>query len=310
MASVVTLTPNPALDKSVQIERVVADQKLYCQPPQWQPGGGGINAGRVIGRLGGDPLLIYPCGGPQGEMLRDLLDETGIRQTPIPISGLTGESFAVRETETNQQYRFSVPGPTLDTAEWEACLDAVRQLDPAPDYLVLSGGLSPGMPDDFYGQAISWAGQNGVRVILDTHDAPLPAALAAGVYLWKPNLRELRQYVERPLEDETAQQEALQQIIDQGGARYIVLSLGAAGALFVSADSQQRLRAPTVQIRSKVGAGDSMVGGIVWALTEGYRPLAAAQLGVAAGAAAVKSPGSELCHRDEVMALYQQIANV
>jgi 6-phosphofructokinase 2 len=307
MHQVVTLTVNPALDKSTQVENVVPKHKLRCEKPKWQPGGGGINVARVVKRLGGSPLALYLAGGPQGEMFRDLLDEEGLAQEVVPIAGLTRESFAVLEKSSNQQYRFSVPGPTISETEWQECLAKLHDLDPLPDYIVLSGGLASGVPDDFYSRVAEWAGQNGPRVVLDTHDEPLRQAVEPGVYLIKPNLRELRQLMGRKLEGEEEQRQALRQIVEEGWARYVVLSLGAAGAVFAGASGTERLRAPTVTIRSKVGAGDSMVGGIVWALAQGYSPLEAARFGVAAGAAAVKTSGTELCHREDALELYEQI---
>lgn len=307
MHQVVTLTVNPALDKSTQVENVVPNHKLRCETPQWQPGGGGINVARVVKRLGSSPLALYLAGGPQGEMFRDLLEDEGLAQKAVPIAGLTRESFAVREKSSNQQYRFSVPGPSISKKEWQGCLATLRNLDPMPKYLVLSGGLAPGVPDDFYGRVADWAEENGLRVILDTHDEPLRQAVERGVFLIKPNLRELRQLVGQKLEGEEEQCQALQEIIEEGGARYIVLSLGAAGAVFAKASGTERLRAPTVTIRSKVGAGDSMVGGIVWALAQDYSPLEAARFGVASGAAAVKTSGTELCHPKDARELYEQI---
>jgi 6-phosphofructokinase 2 len=247
------------------------------------------------------------AGGPAGSILRDLLDEETIRREVVPIDGLTRTSFAVRETSSNQQYRFSVPGPHLSQQEWQTCFRVLRKKRPQPDYLVLSGGLAPGVPDDFYAQVASWAAEQQIRVILDTHHEPLGQAVQSGVYLLKPNLRELRQLTGKKLEYERSQREALHDLIEQGGAKYIVLSLGAGGAFFASAQGIAHLRAPTVKIRSKVGAGDSMVGGIVWALANDYEPLEAAQFGVAAGAAAVMTGGSELCRPDDVLDLYKRM---
>ncbi len=307
MPQIVTVTVNPSVDKSTQVENVVAERKLRCERPQWQPGGGGLNVARVVQRLGGSPLAMYLAGGPPGELLRELLDEEELVQEVIPISDKTRESFAVRDKSTNQQYRFSVPGPTVSESEWQACLAALRELEPTPDYVVLSGGLAPGFPDDFYSRVAKWAQESGSRIILDTHDEPLRQGVKAGVFMLKPNLRELRQLTGQDLEGEEAQRKALERIVEEGKARYVVLSLGAAGAVFAGPVGTKRLRAPTVTIRSKVGAGDSMVGGIVWALAQDYSPLEAARFGVAAGSAAVKTPGTELCHREDAMALYEQI---
>lgn len=307
MTGIVSVSINPALDKSTVVESVVPEHKLRCEEPQWQAGGGGINVARVVQRLGGSPLAVYTCGGPQGTMLRHLLDEEGIQQEIVAIEELTRESFAVRETSTNQQYRFSVPGPTLSEEEWRSFLAIVQSIEPKPSFLVLSGGLPPGVPDDFYGRLADAAKQHDTRVILDTHHEPLQHAVEAGVYFMKPNLRELRQLTGDKLESEEEQSKALQDIVERGGAQFILLSLGAAGAVLATADGTRHLRAPTVKIRSKVGAGDSMVGGIVWALAEGYAPLEAARMGVAAGAAAVMTPGTELCQREDALELFEQI---
>lgn len=307
MTSIVTFTINPALDKSTNVDHVVPEDKLRCAAPTWQAGGGGINVARVCNRLGNPPLALFTCGGPQGTMLRGLLDKEGLNQAPISISGLTRESFSVRELESNQQYRFNVPGPELSKNEWEACLNAIFQLDPTPEYLALSGGLPPGVPHDFYGRIAKNIDQDRCRIILDTHHEPLHHAVNAGVFMLKPNIRELRQLTGLTLESEQQQKEVLCEIINKGGAQYIVLSLGAAGAVFADKNGTTNLRAPTVKIRSKVGAGDSMVGGIVWSLSQGYQPIDAARMGVAAGAAAVKSPGTELSSRADTLELYNQM---
>lgn len=240
MARIVTLATNPSLDMSTDVEHVVPEHKLRCSEPLWQAGGGGINVARVVKRLGGSPFAIYTCGGPQGSMLHAFLEDEGLNQKIIPIGDLTKESFAVRENASGQQYRFGVPGPTLAEAEWRACLAAVQDLDPIPNYLVLSGGLAPGVPEDFYRRLARWADQQGVHTILDTHHGALGQAVEAGVYLLKPNLRELRQLSGRKLESEEEQIGELKRIIERGGAEYIVLSLGAAGPYL------QKARAPHV----------------------------------------------------------------
>ncbi|MCB0257460.1 MAG: bifunctional hydroxymethylpyrimidine kinase/phosphomethylpyrimidine kinase, partial [Anaerolineae bacterium] len=152
-----------------------------------------------------------------------------------------------------------------------------------------------------------WARASDIDIILDTHHEPLRQAMSAGVFLVKPNLRELRQLTQQKLAGEDEQRQALRRLVDDGAARYIVLSLGAGGAIFASAAGARHVRAPSVTIRSKVGAGDSMVGSLVWALTEGYTPLEATRFGVAAGAAAVQTAGSELCYAEDVHALYETI---
>jgi 6-phosphofructokinase 2 len=307
MPPIVTLTMNPAIDKSANVDRVLAEHKLRCTDPHAEPGGGGINVSRAVANLGGESLALYTAGGLYGEQFQRLVDGAGYAHQPIAIAGQTRESFTVFEESTTLQYRFNLPGPTLNEAEWRHALATIRALDPAPQYLVASGSLPPGVPPDFYAQVAEAGKHTGARVIVDTSGEALCAAVRSGVFLIKPNLRELSQLAGRELEGEAEQEQVAQAIVDDGGCEVMVVSLGAAGVLFVTKNNRQRFRAPTVPIKSKVGAGDSTVAGIVLALVRGWDLAEAVRFGVAAGAAAVMTPGSQLCRRDDTERLYERI---
>ena len=180
-------------------------------------------------------------------------------------------------------------------------------MTPFPDFIVASGSLPPGMPNDFYGRLAKALRAKEVRLVLDSSGPCLKAALTAGVFLIKPSLRELRALVGSDLTHEGEQEEAAQQIVKSGGAEVVVVSLGAAGVLFATREDCERLRSPTVPVRSKVGAGDSMVAGITLGLARDYTLRDAIRLGVAAGAAAVMNPGTQLCRRQDAERLFQQI---
>ena len=307
MKTIATLTLNPALDTSSTVPQVIAEHKLRCTPFRHEPGGGGINVSRAISRLGGNSTAIYTAGGTYGSMLGDLLQNENIAHHPIEITEMTRQSFAVRETSTNRQYRFNVPGPTLEPHEWQKALDLLDSLSPRPDYLVASGGLPPGVPADLYARIARTAKKRGVRLIVDTHSEPLQHALDAGVFLIKPNIRELQNYAGHEMRNEAEQADVARQIVQAGQSEVVVVSLGAGGALFAYDDVCQGIRTPTVPIRSKVGAGDSMVAGIVLALAQGKKLRDAIYFGVASGAAAVMTPGSELCRQEDALELYNII---
>jgi 6-phosphofructokinase 2 len=315
MNEIVTLTMNPSLDKNVRLEHVVAERKLRCEQPRYEPGGGGINVSRAIARLGGRSLAIYPAGGAIGEMLEELLDEQDLEHRRIEIEGMTRENLTVLEDASDRQFRFGMPGPTLSEPEWQRCLDALSAIDPPPDYMVASGSLPPGAPVDFYGRVSHCMQGSGCRLIVDTSGDELRAAMEAGVYLLKPNMRELGQLAaaqtgrEAPIEDEEQLVTTAQEIVRRGQAEAVVVSLGAAGAVLVSDEATTNLRAPTVQIRSKIGAGDSMVAGIVRGLSQGRTLEDAVRYGVAAGSAAVITPGTELCRRQDTERLYERMAS-
>ncbi|HXF60716.1 MAG TPA: PfkB family carbohydrate kinase, partial [Caldilineaceae bacterium] len=148
--TIVTLTMNPALDKSTQVQRVVPEEKLRCDALTAEPGGGGVNVSRVIHALGGRSLLVYLVGGLTGQALAQLLQAEGLHTQPIPIAGSTRESFTVLEEVSLCQYRFNMPGPVLAEAEWQNALETVAGIAPRPAYLVASGSLPPGAPSDFY----------------------------------------------------------------------------------------------------------------------------------------------------------------
>ncbi len=304
MKRIVTLTMNPAIDKSSSIDNVMAERKLYCKTPRFEPGGGGVNVARAIKKLGGESTLLYTAGGYTGQRLKELLDQCGLTHLPIPVTGTTRESLVILEEATLLQYRFGMPGPRVKKLEWLRCLDILSSLDPAPGFLVASGSLPPGIPLDFYARVARIGENMGSKLIVDASGEALKQALKEGVFLIKPNIREFRDLVGKGQLDETQILTEALQMIESGRCQVLVISLGSAGALLVSEEGSQYLRPPTVPVVSKVGAGDSMVAGIVLSLARGASIQEAARFGVAAGAAAVMTPGSELCRKEDVERIF------
>lgn len=315
MQTVLTLTMNPVVDKSTFIDRVAPEMKLRCAAPIREPGGGGINVSRAMVRLEGTSATVYPSGGFTGQLLQELLTAEGINQHPLPMQQLTRENFIVFENVTGQQYRFGMPGPDMTTEEQQACLDYIETFSPKPDYVVASGSLPPNVPLDFYAHVAGVAERIGARMVLDTSGAALQTAMREDgvyhpVYLLKPNMRELSQLAEvEVIEDEAQQERAALSLIERGKTEVVIVSLGAAGALLVTKDVVRRYRAPSVPIRSAVGAGDSMVGGIVLKLAQGEPIENAARYGIAAGSAAVMTDGTQLCRKDDTDMLYERITS-
>ena len=310
MKTIITMTMNPAIDKSSGVAHVVAERKLYCKPPRFEPGGGGVNVSRAIKKLGGESKLLYPAGGLTGERLQELLDQEGIDHRPFPIEGLIRESLVILEESSGLQYRFGMPGPEFQEHEWEQSLNALSALKPTPDYLVASGSLPPGVPTDFYARVARVGKERGAKVIIDVSGEALKKALADGVYLIKPNVREFRELVGKEIKEEAQIKVEARKMIGSGRCELLVISLGAAGALMVSEEITERIPPPAVPIVSKVGAGDSMVAGIVLSLARGRSPRESVLFGVAAGAAAVMTPGTELCRRDDAERLFGSMVSV
>lgn len=304
---VVTLTLNPALDTATSIDHVVADHKMRCGPTQIHPGGGGINVARVLHRLGTAVEAVYLAGGLTGHRLNALLREEGVARVPIETVAETRTALSVRETDTGLDYRFTLPMAAVQASEWQAALDAVQARADDVSFLVLSGSVPDGVPVTVYAELAQWAKSQGLRVVLDTSGPALMPALAAGVYAFKPSLRELCGLVGRDLCEAGQWREAARRLIDQGMAEVVAVSLGAQGADVITVDAAWRAPALPVDAQTTVGAGDSFVAGLVWAWTQGQDMPAAVRAAVAASAAALLAPGTALCQAADVKRLLPQV---
>lgn len=302
---IISLTFNPTVDKSSAVDTVASEIKLRCDPPRFDAGGGGINVSRAIRKLGGDSLAVYTQGGATGSMLHQLLDGEGVRQHPIAITGMTRENLTVFERTSTHQFRFGMPGPVLNPAEWDACIQAL--IDSDADYVVASGSLCPEMPDDAYAQLARRLPNAEQRLIVDTSGAALEAMKGTNVLLLKPNLDEIEALSGEKFQGEEELIAVARHLIERRMAQVLVISMGSAGALMVSADEDVHVRPPVVPIRSKVGAGDSMVGGLTLALARGWSLREAVRYGVACGSAAVMSEGTGLCQLEDVERLYPRV---
>lgn len=296
---------NPAIDKSSSVAHVAPERKLYCNPPRFEPGGGGVNVCRAIKKLGGESRLLYPAGGLAGKRLQELLDQEKIDHRVLPIEESIRENLVILEESSGLQYRFGMPGPEIKEQEWRQSLDILSGLKPAPDYLVASGSLPPGVPADFYAQVARIGKEKGSKVIIDVSGEALKQALKEGIYLIKPNVREFRDLVGKDIKEESQIKAEARKMVESGRCEVLVISLGAAGALMVSKDATEHILSPVVPIVSKVGAGDSMVGGVVLSLARGMSLRESVLFGVASGSAAVMTPGTELCRKEDAERLFE-----
>jgi 6-phosphofructokinase 2 len=308
MPEIVTLTANPALDIATAVDRIEPSRKLRCDAPRYDPGGGGINVARAAHRLGGDALAVFPAGGASGQMIERLLGEEGVPSVAVPVPGITRESLAVVERRSGQQYRFLLPGPELAGCDQERLLDALAaQIGSRTRFVVASGSLPPGAPDDFYRRTAALARERGARFALDTSGAALTGA-GTGHFLIKASLRELGQLRGGEVCGRAALETAARAVIAEGRCAVLVVSLGADGALHATAQGCRHFPAPRVTAVGSVGAGDSMLAGILTALARGWELAEAVRFGVAAGSAALLRPGTELCRRDDTERLYRELA--
>jgi 6-phosphofructokinase 2 len=304
---VVTLTMNPALDLSTEVDVVVPFTKLRCGAMRRDPGGGGINVARVIARLGGKARAVFPTGGCVGQLLLQLVAAEGVANVPVPIAEETREDFTVFERKTGNQFRFVEPGPKLAQGEWEALLDAFAGEAKGAAFAVISGSLPPGVPDTFFATAAERMKALGVELALDTTGAGLKAALAHGVALVKPNKREFEELLGLEAPSPAQLAAAARDLVAQKNVGAVALTLAEEGAILATRAAAWRAEAPQVKAVSTVGAGDSFLGAMIKSLIEGKDWPQAFRTGVAAGTAALLSPGTDLAHPADVNALAPKV---
>lgn len=302
MSKILSIALNPAIDISSDADEVRHTHKTRTHNQRQHAGGGGINVARIIVELGGHCELLYLSGGATGELLETMLRPLGIQQHVMKIHDPVRVAYNVHELSTNLEYRFVPEGPLVSDAELAPVFDLLETSD--ADYIVASGSLPRGVPMDTYLRMAEIAQRKGQRFVLDTSGDALRETLAScHVFLVKPSLGELEGLVGRKLDHESVGP-AAQEVIHRGAAQYIAVTLGADGAVLVSADSITRVPAIKVAVQSAVGAGDSFVAGMTWSLSEGRDIVDAFRLGMAAGAAAVMTSGTELCRQADILGLY------
>lgn len=308
MPRIVTLTLNPTVDIASDADSVHPVRKIRTRDEHFDPGGGGVNVSRVLSELGADTLAIVLAGGVSGRLLEELLDQGGVPRRSVPIAGRTRISYTVHDLGAALEYRFVPEGPRLTEAEWQAALSALEAAE--ADWVVASGSLPPGPPEEFYGRAARAAVRRGRNFVLDTSGGPLRAALGQGLALIKPSRGEFEQLLGWSLETPEAQDAAALAMVRSGGAALVALTLGPEGALLAEPGGVLRLPALDVPALGAVGAGDSFLAAMVLALSRGDRPREAFAWGMAAGAAAVIRPGTAHPRRADVEAMRRRIGPV
>ena len=301
--TILAIALNPSVDVSSDARRVQPTKKVRTHNQRRHAGGGGVNVARVIDKLGGQADLLVMAGGETGALLKDALSQLGNHLHVVDIGEPTRLAFMVFEEETGLEYRFVPDGPEVTAEEIETAMQTVR--DFRGDYMVASGSLPRGAPDDTYARRADIASENGVRFILDTSGIPLlKTAENSNIFLLKPSLSELETIAGHSL-DERGITETAKRLVEDGKAQYVTVTLGRSGACLIGRGINLRLPAIHVPVRSAVGAGDSFLAALTWRLSEGDPIETAFRFGLAAGAAAAITPGTELCRREDVYAIYE-----
>jgi 6-phosphofructokinase 2 len=302
---ILTVTLNPCIDKSTKAEILKPDSKLRCAEVINEPGGGGINVSKALQKLQTVSTALFPAGGHNGNMLCALLKSQGIIYKAIDTKVETRENWVVIENETSSQYRFTFPGREVEDIAITTLVEQIENF--SPSFVIASGSLPPGLPDYFYGLIVKKATSAGAKCIIDTSGPALQALKGKGAYLIKPNVGELCNLLKVDWLDKTDVPAAAQQVIADGYAELVAVSMGGEGAWLVSAQQKYFAPAPKVQKKSTVGAGDSMVAGMAFMLLNNRSLNEVIQFGVACGTAATMNEGTQLFNKKDAEMLFPAI---
>lgn len=290
---IVTLTPNPSVDRTVSITDLQHGEVHRATASRVDPGGKGVNISRALTKHKARTVAVLPAGGPEGHLLAELLAGAGIEVAIVAIEGSTRANIALVEPDGTTT-KINEPGPVLSASELGALTAAAQTaLGEQPLWLVGSGSLPPGVEDDLYAALVRRCRDAGVRVAIDASGPPLRHAVGAGPDLIKPNLEELEELVGRPLNTLGDVVAAAADLVSHGVAT-VVVSLGGSGAVLVSPATIAHAVASVAAPLSTVGAGDALLAGYLFATSSGSTPVEALSTGVAWGAAAVSLPGSRM----------------
>lgn len=305
--SVLTITLNPSVDKSSSVGGIIPEKKLRCNSPKYEAGGGGVNVSRALKRLGISSDTFFTSGGRTGRLLEELLQTEQLNIFPFHIAAETRENFTVLDTSNNKQYRFGFPGERLTKEEQNEILNSVTGMNPFPDFVVISGSLPAETDSNFMKQLVNTCKSKGSKVVIDTSGEALKTVVEEGVFLLKPNIGELAILVGKDKLEEADVDKAAQLIISQGKAEIVVVSLGSQGAVLFSATEKIQIAAPHVEVKSTVGAGDSMVAGMISVLVKGGDYREVLSMGIACGSATTMTEGTGLFTKKNVEHLYKEI---
>lgn len=306
MTPILTITLNPALDLATETDVVRPGTKLRCGPPRTDPGGGGINVARAVQRLGGQAFALVASGGATGAQMLALLAMEGVRTGLLAAPGDTRISLSVHDGATDAQYRFMLPGPAWSDADIRTALIMLEGALVEGEYCVLSGSQPPGLADDFTSRFAQICAGKGAKLVVDTGGAPLAALVAdpgPGVEVLRMNQDEAQELAGRTFASSRETAEFAASLVAKRVARIVVVARGGEGSVMVTNGTRVQCVAPRVEVKSKVGAGDSFVAGLTLALAGGDPPEEALRRGVAAVSAAVMTEGTALCTNEDTESL-------
>jgi 1-phosphofructokinase family hexose kinase len=301
-----TLTLNPAVDRELTVPSMEFDTVLRASESRIDFGGKGFNVSRLLKGLGAESTAVGFLGGKAGETLQDGLKSLGIGTEFVWVPGETRTNISIVTQTSGHYIKVNEKGPLVDAAKQQELLDKIAALAQPGDWWVLAGSLPPGCADNFYAQVVAVLNQHGANTLLDTTGESLRLGCGENPYLVKPNAEEAHALTRMPV-GTPAELAAVAAQLRRMGAQNVVISMGKAGALLQTSEGTWLTHSPKIQEKNPIGAGDSMVGGLVWALTRGLSLKESLGWGVASGAATASLSGTEVGSQELIEKLLGQV---
>lgn len=288
---------NPAIDRTILVDKLVFEDRSYMRSSADSPGGRGINASRVLNCYGAETLAILPVGGENGSKMTELLKEIGFPTVVVPVRSETRTNMTISDKQGLTIKLNEVGGP-IESFELKQIQDVIENHLPRAEWLMLCGSLPPQVPSNFYAKLIEAAKERGVKTFLDTDDAALLRGIEAGPDVVKPNQHEAERLLGRALLSRARSIEAAKQI-QAMGPEVVLLSLGSRGMLAAREDEILEVTPPVVDAVSPIGAGDAASAAYVWAIHSGLTFTEAVKWAVASGTAKSTLPGMTFATKDQ-----------
>ena len=302
---IVTLTPNPVLDRTLTVPTIEFDAVLRATSIRIDWGGKGFNVSRALKALGKESVAMAFAGGGTGHMLQHGLHALGIATDFVSVAGETRTNVVIVDQATRRHIKVNEAGPTISPQEHDELLRRVRQRVQPGDLWVLAGSLPPGLPASFYAEVIDLVQGYGARAFLDTSGEPLRLGCAAQPALVKPNVAEAQEIIGQRIDSPHDALSAAGHFLSKG-IGMVALSMGADGLVLATTDVAVWVKPPAVPVSNPTGAGDSLLAGVVWALQQGLPLQDVARWGAAAGTASAMREGVSVGSQTEVEAVCAQ----
>jgi len=296
---------NPAIDRTMAVDRLAFDDRAYILSSKDSPGGRGINAACVIHSFGGKTHAILPAGGERGARFEQYMQGCGFPVTTVPVRNEIRVNLTITDRH-GLTVKLNEIGPRLDRGEISSVLGTVESQLGNATWLMLCGSLPPGVTSDFYAELVTRARKRNVKTLLDTDGEALAQGIEANPTIVTPNQQEAERLLNTVLLTRSQSITAARRI-QSLGADSVVLSLASRGAIGVSSGTMWEAIPPRVDAISPIGAGDALAAAVLWSLERKDDFPEAVRWGVAAGTASAKLPGMSFATLEQTREMHGEI---